>query len=154
VPVPAYLPDSYVADSEERMDIYRRISRAETVEQIRTIRGELVDRFGPPPPPGENMLGLVETRERASVAGLENVEIDASGVIKASFFPERTPGRKLISEMAGIFEGRLTFGMEEGFTLTVDPEDGRSGLAGDLFSSLPGAADIESLLNLLEIFDK
>jgi transcription-repair coupling factor (superfamily II helicase) len=154
VPVPAYLPDAYVSDSEERMDIYRRLSRLRGIEEASAMRAELLDRFGPPPPPGENMIALVELRERASAAGLESVEIDTKGNVKASFTQQKTPSRKLIAEIAGKFEGRLTFHMEDSFSLTLDPAGGGRSDPDDLWTSRPGSADIESLLKLLEFFDK
>jgi transcription-repair coupling factor (superfamily II helicase) len=154
VPVPAYLPDSYVSDSEERMDIYRRLSRVRGPEEVAAMRDELLDRFGAPPPPGENMVKLVEFREREAAAGLDSVEIDTKGVVKAIFNPKNTPSRKLIAEIARRFEGRLALKMEKGFSMTMSPEDGVKHPQDDLWSSRPGMKDLESLLNLLEIFDK
>ncbi len=154
VPVPAYLPDSYVTDPEERMDIYRRLSRVRSVEEHGEMRGELLDRFGGPPPPGENMLKLVELKARAAAAGLDSIEIDTKGVLKAAFNPGSTPPRKLIAEIAEKFEGRLAFHMEKGFSMTVSARSGEKYPADDLWSSRPGAQDLESLLNLLEFFDK
>jgi transcription-repair coupling factor (superfamily II helicase) len=154
VPVPAYLPDSYVSDSEERMDIYRRLSRVRGPEEVAAMRDELLDRFGAPPPPGENMVKLVEFREREAAAGLDSVEIDTKGVVKAIFNPKNTPSRKLIAEIARRFEGRLALKMEKGFSMTMSPEDGVKHPQDDLWSSMPGMKDLESLLNLLEIFDK
>jgi len=154
VPVPAYLPDSYVTDPEERMDIYRRLSRVRSVEEHGEMRGELLDRFGEPPPPGENMLKLVELKARAAAAGLDSIEIDTKGVLKAAFNPGSTPPRKLIAEIAEKFEGRLTFHMEKGFSMTVSARSGEKYPADDLWSSRAGAQDLESLLNLLEFFGK
>ena len=154
VPVPAYLPDSYVSDSEERMDIYRRLSRVRGIEEVAAMRSELLDRFGAPPPPGENMIKLVEFRARAAAAGLDSVEIDTKGVVKAAFTPQKTPPRKLIAEIAKEFEGRLTFHMEKGFSMTVSSPGNEKCPDNDLWSSQPGADDLESLLNLLEFFDK
>ena len=154
VSVPAYLPDSYVTDSEERMDIYRRLSRVSGVEELASMRSELLDRFGAPPPPGENMLKLVELRARAAAAGLGSIEIDTKGVLKATFTPRDTPSRKLIAEIARKFEGRLTFHMEKGFSMTVSVHPGEKHPADDRWSSRPGSADLESMLNLLEFFDK
>jgi len=154
VPVPAYLPDSYVTDSEERMDIYRRLSRLRGLEEVTAMRSELLDRFGAPPPPGENMLKLVEFRARAAAAGLESMETDAKGTVKLSFTPQNTPSRKLIAEIAKKFEGRLTFHMEKGFSMTISPPGNEKYPDDDLWSSQPGASDLESMLNLLEFFDK
>jgi transcription-repair coupling factor (superfamily II helicase) len=154
IAVPVYLPDSYVSDSEERMDIYRRISRIETVEQVGAMRDELADRFGPLPVPGSNMLDLVEIKARAAVAGIQSIEITPKGGMRTVFDQARTPVRKLIAEMAAYFEGRVTFGMEDGFTLDVGPPAGAAPPKDDLLSSRPCVADIENLLNLLEFFDK
>ena len=154
VPVPAYLPDGYVTDSEERMDIYRRLSRVRGIEEVDAMRRELLDRFGGPPPPGENMLKLIEFRARAAAVGLDSVEIDPKGMFKAGFRPQNTPSRRLIAEIAKKFEGRLTFHMEKGFSMTVSPRPAEKYPADDLWRSRPGAADLESLLNLLEFFDK
>jgi transcription-repair coupling factor (superfamily II helicase) len=154
VPAPAYLPDAYVSDSEERMDIYRRLSSIRGVEEAAAMRAELLDRFGAPPPPAENIVKLVELRTRAADSGLESVEIDTKGTLKAAFTPRNTPSRKLIAELAGKFEGRLTFHMEKAFSLTISPQPGQRPPDGDLWASRPGASDLESLLNLLEFFDK
>lgn len=154
VPVPAYLPDSYVTDSEERMDIYRRLSRVRGLEEVTAMRSELLDRFGAPPPPGENMLKLLEFRARTAAAGLDSIDVDTKGVVKAAFTPQNTPSRKLIAEIARKFEGRLTFHMEKGFSMTLSPPGNEKYPDDDLWSSQPGAADLESLLNLLEFFDK
>ncbi|HSG27925.1 MAG TPA: helicase-related protein, partial [Candidatus Krumholzibacterium sp.] len=56
IPVPAYLPAEYITDSEERMEIYRRLTRVYDPEEAGSVREELVDRFGPVPPPADNML--------------------------------------------------------------------------------------------------
>jgi transcription-repair coupling factor (superfamily II helicase) len=154
VPVAAYLPEWYVTDSEERMDIYRRLSRVRGAEELDAMNSELRDRFGALPPPAANILKLVELRIRAVSAGLESVEIDAKGAMRAVFTPRETPPRKLIAEIAGKFEGRLTFKSEKAFSLTVSPPTGGTGDADGSWASLPGTAELESLLNLLEFYFK
>lgn len=100
------------------------------------------------------MIKLVEFRARAAAAGLDSAEIDTKGVVTAAFTPQKTPPRKLIAEIAREFEGRLTFRMEKGFSATVSPPGNEKYPDDDLWSSQPGTADLESLLNLLEFFDK
>ncbi|MDX1576856.1 MAG: transcription-repair coupling factor [Gemmatimonadota bacterium] len=56
------LPDAYVAESRQKMHLYRRLSRLETREEARALREELRDRFGPLPPPAARLLDASELR--------------------------------------------------------------------------------------------
>jgi len=72
---PAHLPDSYVADDEAKLDLYRRLARAEQPCEIQPVREELRDRFGPLPPEAERFLLVAELRALGAQAGLETVLI-------------------------------------------------------------------------------
>ncbi len=58
----AYLPDSYVPDSEQKMHLYRRLSRVEDLAEVEEIRGELRDRFGPLPEAASRSLASVQLK--------------------------------------------------------------------------------------------
>jgi transcription-repair coupling factor (superfamily II helicase) len=146
-PLPAYLPSEYVPDSEERMDIYRRLSRVVSAAEVREMAEELRDRFGPVPEPAANLLRIVEFKARAGPAGLEKVEIDRAGGLKASFLATRVPGKKQIAGIVDLFPGRLTFHTREGFGMIL-----KGARAGE--SRPDGMADLEKLLKLLEFSDK
>src|SRR3989441_4148658 len=47
--LPAHLSDDYVPDDAARLDLYRRLARAEQPCEIEAVREELRDRFGPLP---------------------------------------------------------------------------------------------------------
>jgi transcription-repair coupling factor (superfamily II helicase) len=70
---PNYLPDEYVADPDAKLDVYRRLSRVEGVEDIERLRLELRDRFGPLPPPAEGMLALATLRVVGGSLGIESI---------------------------------------------------------------------------------
>ena len=72
---PAHLPESYVADDEAKLDLYRRLARAEQPCEIQPVREELRDRFGPLPPEAERFLLVAELRALGAQAGLETVLI-------------------------------------------------------------------------------
>ncbi len=72
---PAHLPESYVADDETKLDLYRRLARAEQPCEIPPVREELRDRFGPLPPEAERLLLVAELRALGAQAGLETVLI-------------------------------------------------------------------------------
>ncbi|HYL60621.1 MAG TPA: TRCF domain-containing protein, partial [Candidatus Acidoferrales bacterium] len=62
--VPAYIPDAYVADENERLVLYRRLARAQTEDELREIRDEMRDRFGPVPTLIENLIAAMNLRRQ------------------------------------------------------------------------------------------
>ncbi len=71
----AHLPDAYVSDDEAKLDLYRRLARAEQACEIQAVREELRDRFGPLPPEAERLLLVAELRALGARAGLDTILI-------------------------------------------------------------------------------
>jgi transcription-repair coupling factor (superfamily II helicase) len=76
--IDAYIPDIYLEADAERLDIYRRLSRAVDPEQIEGIRTELRDRFGEYPEEVENLCLTVELRLAAMKAGIRKLTLRES----------------------------------------------------------------------------
>ena len=62
IPVQAYLPRNYVSDVRQKIDLYRRMTRMSSMEEWKSFREELADRFGAPPAPVEKLLELAHLR--------------------------------------------------------------------------------------------
>lgn len=162
VPLPAYLPERYIHDSEERMDIYRRLSRAKTGAMVEEVRSELRDRFGPLPEPADNILLLVGLKVRARAAGMDRIEVGGDGVLRIVFRDDSVPAREVLSGIAERFAGRLTFHTEQGLAVSIRPVEkggmtGRNGegeIRGDGAMEGTAPGDIESMLKLLEFYDR
>jgi transcription-repair coupling factor (superfamily II helicase) len=75
VPVDAYLPASYVPFEAAKIDVHRRIVAAREPGQLRAIRDELSDRFGPLPSEVENLISLQRARIELRLAGAQSVEL-------------------------------------------------------------------------------
>jgi transcription-repair coupling factor (superfamily II helicase) len=73
IDAPHFLPDDYVTAQDAKLDVYRRLSRAESQAEIEALRAELRDRFGPPPPPAEAMLALASLRVGGGALGIEGI---------------------------------------------------------------------------------
>ena len=69
----AFLPDTYVSDTGQRIEIYRKLQRATHQEDIAAVEAELHDRFGPPPPEAENLLSEAALRLFAAEAGVSSI---------------------------------------------------------------------------------
>jgi len=46
VDVPAFLPDDYIPDTGQRLDLYRRLAQARDEDEVRALLAELEDRYG------------------------------------------------------------------------------------------------------------
>ena len=71
--LPAYLPDEYLESQEAKLDVYKRLSRFTTADEIEALRAELRDRFGPVPAPAESMLAMALLRVLGGALGIEGI---------------------------------------------------------------------------------
>ena len=60
--LPAFIPERYVEDPEERLRLYRRLSHCRSDEAVEMIRGELVDRFGKIPEEAAHLLEVIKVK--------------------------------------------------------------------------------------------
>ncbi|MCD8331712.1 MAG: transcription-repair coupling factor [Oscillospiraceae bacterium] len=71
--VAAGIPDQYVPSQEQRMDLYRRIAHLRTEEEADDMVDELVDRFGDPPRPVNQLIAVALLRGRAAEQGVREI---------------------------------------------------------------------------------
>lgn len=60
--IEAYIPESYIADSFERIAIYKRLLEIETAAELKDLADELTDRFGRYPAILENLFKVAEIK--------------------------------------------------------------------------------------------
>ena len=77
--VPALLPDDYVPDVHLRLMLYKRISAAESTEQLRELQVELTDRFGLLPDATKNLLRIAGIKKSAALLGIDKIDMADSG---------------------------------------------------------------------------
>ncbi len=86
-----YIPDSYVSQPAEKMEVYKRIAGISTENELESVAGELQDRFGPLPDEVHSLLSLAEIRvlcRKLRVASLKErrgrLEVEFGKVAKVS----------------------------------------------------------------------
>ncbi len=72
---PAYVPDEYLADSAQKLHLYRRLSRAEDVATVVELREEVDDRFGAPPPEVVRLMEAARLRLLGQTLGVERINV-------------------------------------------------------------------------------
>lgn len=97
--LPMFFPDTYVPGSSERMLLYRELDNIERDEDLKAYRQRLVDRFGPVPHEGEELMQVVRLRRLGRSLGCEKI-ILKQGVMTMQF----------VSNQASPFYQSKTFG--------------------------------------------
>jgi transcription-repair coupling factor (superfamily II helicase) len=72
-PEPAHLPGDYIAETRLRIDTYRQLAMADSLDGVKDIAAALEDRFGKLPKPVQRLLAVTRIRVRAEIAGIRLV---------------------------------------------------------------------------------
>jgi transcription-repair coupling factor (superfamily II helicase) len=101
LPGEAYLPRHYVPDMRLKIDLYRRLARLASLDELGEFSSELVDRFGPRPELVERLLARVELAILAAGWGIASIHLEDDFVVF------RYSDRARIEKLARQSRGRL-----------------------------------------------
>ena len=101
LPLSAYLPDVYIADRRQKIDIYRRLTRLERFDQIKELERELVDRFGEIPKSGKRLIALCSLKLEAAVWQIKAI------FLEDKYLGFRFSDRKRIEQLSKLRKGIL-----------------------------------------------
>ena len=144
--VSAAIPDRYVPSPEQRMDLYRRIAHIRSQEDADDMTDELIDRFGDPPRPVNNLIAIAQLRGQAIPCGISDItQKDGRLTFTLARFDLQS-----VSALAGDYAGRLMFSPGDKASLTLklrredDPLRQAAGLVARYASLLPGREENNS----------
>ncbi|MFV0528421.1 MAG: transcription-repair coupling factor [Lachnospiraceae bacterium] len=72
--IDAYLPDSYIANEYQKLNLYKRIAGIENEAEYEDMMDELMDRFGEPPKAAQNLLKIAYIKALAHVAYVTSIK--------------------------------------------------------------------------------
>jgi transcription-repair coupling factor (superfamily II helicase) len=90
VDAPILIPEDYVPDLAVRMALYRRLNDTEDQAAIEGLAAEMIDRFGPLPPPTANLIKLIEIKRQAIDANISKIDVGPKGTL-VSFYEDSFP---------------------------------------------------------------
>ena len=107
VDIDAYIPDKYIRNEYQKLDIYKRIAGIENHEEYEDMLEELLDRFGEPPRSVLNLLEIASVKALAHSAYVTEVSEKADFIRftlyeKAAINPAGIPG--LVEEWKGLLK--------------------------------------------------
>ena len=91
------IPDDYIADMNQRLRVYKRISSARDDAVLSRIRDELQDRYGRVPQAVENLLNYAQLRRLAEAVGAISLDRTPTGLAVKLFEKARVAPEKLLA---------------------------------------------------------
>jgi transcription-repair coupling factor (superfamily II helicase) len=85
------IPESYVADLNVRLALYRRLADLENNDGIEAFAAELIDRFGPLPGEVKSLLKIMAIKQLCRIAQVEKIDAGPKGAtisFRNNAFPE------------------------------------------------------------------
>jgi transcription-repair coupling factor (superfamily II helicase) len=79
--VSGVLPKSYVDSEKQRMDLYRRLSRAQSLEALEALAKDIADAFGPMPKAVQALFGLAEIKVLAQQWAIASIILKPPDVV-------------------------------------------------------------------------
>ncbi|HEV8403987.1 MAG TPA: transcription-repair coupling factor [Candidatus Limnocylindrales bacterium] len=128
LPVEAHLPDDYVPDVAQKLELYRRLARARTGGDIAAFRQEVIDRYGPIPDPVARLVEVAELRLAAEGAGVASISREEGWlVVRFGAGLTRATAMRLLAGPAlpGLRPNDVTFASNQvRLRLPADPRKG------------------------------
>ena len=117
LPVDAHLPDDYVPDEAQKLELYRRLAGARSAGDLAAFRQELADRFGPLPAPVVRLVEVAEVRLAAESAGVSAISREegqlvvrfGAGLTRAAAIRLLAPGAAGGAALPGVRPSDITF---------------------------------------------
>jgi len=135
--LPAFLPESYVADVHVRLSLYKRIAAAPEEAALDELTAELHDRFGPLPPAAQNLLRIAKLKLAARALGVRRLDLGPQG--GSVLFEERSavdPSTLVRMIQKGAREYRLEGPLKLRVSRQLPAESARFDFAAQLLRSL------------------
>ena len=71
--ISSYIPDSYIDNSSQKIEVYQNIALCRTEEDIQNVIDEIIDRYGIMPKELENLIEVARIKELCRTAGVVKV---------------------------------------------------------------------------------
>lgn len=146
--IDAFIPERYIPNEYQKLDIYKRIAGIENDEEYEDILEELMDRFAEPPKPVINLLGIARVKALAHQADIVEVK-QRDDTIKLTMHERAGLNPAKIPELLKRFEDQLTFKIESNpFFLYKTQKKKKASDNGMILEKIRGL--LEEMLSFLE----
>lgn len=117
--VSSFIPESYISDSAQKIEIYQDIADCRKEEDIQNVIDEIIDRYGDIPKEVNNLLEVARIKNEARTKNIEKIQQKQMGVVFtfSGLLPEQIQNiiKKYESKVqfSGVGKPYLTFRVEQ-----------------------------------------
>lgn len=119
IKIDAFIPSNYIEDSNEKIDMYKKIASIKDEDDYDEIVEELIDRFGDIPKTVQNIMDISLMKSYASLCGFEKI-YEKSSTIKIEYSSKKEFDLKELEFISENFKGKMTFDIGETPIISVD----------------------------------
>lgn len=118
LPVDAYLPDTYIPDVRQKVEMYKKIAAVKNVAEAEQLAGELKDRFGNLPEEVANLVALSVFRARFRAVGVQSISTERDALV-IRFHEGVTPDSVYVHRLLRQKRPHVTYHTGKGVQLRV-----------------------------------
>lgn len=120
--ISAYIPDSYIKNNNQRVDIYKKIASIQDQQDVYDVEEEIEDRYGDLPEAVRNLTQIAFIKSIAGDLGITSITQKGNSV-NLQFAGNKKVNMQAIIELADQFKGQLLFTASETPYLTYKKDN-------------------------------
>ena len=115
--ISSYIPDDFIKDSSQKIEIYQNIALCRTEEDIQNVIDEIIDRYGKMPDELENLIEIVRIKELSRKVSIAKITQRMENVV--FYFENNNYPEDMINKLIQKYGNRIRFstGVEPYITL-------------------------------------
>src|SRR5690554_3219549 len=106
--VDAYLPETYIKDPGQKVEIYKKVAALRGLEEVDALEEEMKDRFGPLPAPAGNLLETVRVKILAKRLGISTITMQRGDIV-ARLLPGVSWDAERVARLLVGFRGEVRY---------------------------------------------
>ena len=121
--VTSFIPDTYIPDSNQKIEIYQDIALCKDEKDIQDVIDEMIDRFGDIPKEVENLLEISRIKQLARAKGISKVSSKRNGVL--FIYDTRTFDPSIVQKLITAYGNKIRFspGIKPMITLSISSDN-------------------------------
>jgi transcription-repair coupling factor (superfamily II helicase) len=101
--IPAHIPEKYISNITQRIEIYRKIAAVKTEEDALDVTDEIIDRFGDIPPAVKGLIDVALLRNMAAKLNIHEIKQQNNMIM----FLSKTLNMSVVAKLSAALKGRL-----------------------------------------------
>jgi transcription-repair coupling factor (superfamily II helicase) len=140
--IPAYFPDDYVPDANQRLLFYKRLASLRDAAELAEVKDEMRDRFGAFPPAVENLFRVMDLRRTLKEFLVEQITYN-DGRVSLLFHPESPVNVERLVQLVGKNGGGLRLSPEGRLSFSTKSEAWEE-MIQEVIEFIQGIVQVES----------